>query len=87
MRDPISIEEQLVHLKRSRDRYLSVLDARVFKNLKQDPDLKDLFNFRFKLNGYVNVNSTLCLLSPEFRNLWNANPRRSQAFNLPNMME
>ena len=87
MRDPISIEELIDRLRRSRERYLSMLDARVFKNLKQDPDLKDLFNFRFKLNGYVNLNSTLCLLSPEFRNLWNANPRRSQALNLPNMME
>ena len=87
MRDPISIEEWIVRLRRSRERYLSMLDVRVFKNLKQDPDLEDLFNFRFKLNGYVDLNSTLCLLSPEFRNLWNANPRRSQMLNLPNMME
>ena len=87
MRDPISIEEQLVRLKHSRDRCISLRNAKVLNNLKQDPDLKDLFNFRFKLNGYVNFNSALCLLSPEFRDLWNANPRRSQALNLPNMME
>lgn len=87
MRDPISMEELIGRLRRSRERYLSMLDARVFKNLKQDPDLEDLFNFRVKLNGYLDFNSALCLLSPEFRNLWNANPRRLYALNLPNMME